>query len=121
MEATSSSNFLTVPGQTGAIWQRKESDGSVSDFAKLKAMTERLNLSTQRPSYVEWKAQYMEKPDIVKSLSRGSLIPKSEQTDRERRSHLPYTLQRKNDLDQAIAWLKNELVSSRHDRRAIKI
>ncbi|XP_064652288.1 protein FAM167A-like [Lineus longissimus] len=99
------------PGENGHTFFPPNSELPDSDLTKLKAMTTRLNLSTKRPSYIEWRAKFMDKPDLIRTLSNG--LSADAITDK------PWTKQTVQDVDQALAWLKNELIAMRGEDQAI--
>jgi hypothetical protein len=122
-------NFLTVPD---IVEQPEENDNSSdenghdhipfplpemvlpgSDLTKLKAMTTRLKLSTKRPSYIEWRAKFMDKPDLIRTLSNGL------KTDGGSGKEKPWTKQTVQDVNQALAWLKNELIEMRGEDQTL--
>ena len=76
------------------------------DLIELKAATARLNLSTRRKSTVAWQQEHLssvktiQKPD----LSNRTLDSVSDKDD-------GFTEERKNRINEALAWLRSELVS----------
>ncbi|XP_074656037.1 uncharacterized protein LOC141909512 [Tubulanus polymorphus] len=102
--------------------QRSPYDGE-TDLHMLKAMTNRLNLTTQRPSYIEWRTQYVDRPPLIRALQTIGVQNK------------PWTTDRKYEINQALDWLRNELedmrnqdqllarqlVSLRHDLQDFKL
>lgn len=70
------------------------------DMAQLMETTTRLRLKTRRPSILAWRAKYIEKPKLLthEDLENGEPVD-----DR-------FTEERKDRINQAIEWLRNELV-----------
>ncbi|KAK7906861.1 hypothetical protein WMY93_015473 [Mugilogobius chulae] len=88
-------------------------DFDTDDLDNLKALTQKLNLQTRRPSYLEWKARLDEKNDS------GELRTGYEQCTvdnglMEKESSLSsVVLQRYNKIDEALAYLRRELTDMR--------
>lgn len=78
-----------------------ESEG---DFLRLKDTAKKLNLKTRRQSYLTWRAKYVDKisgpPEVTISSEGDDLL----------------TPERKERMNNAIQWIRNELVSA-HERR----
>ncbi|BFZ04721.1 hypothetical protein BsWGS_07760 [Bradybaena similaris] len=99
---------------SGPLFERQRTQGSpnpehssavqLSDFWRLKETTEKLHLSTRRPSTMLWKQQYMEGPGLptVECNQNGGDI-----TDEN------LTADRKERIDEALEWLRNELQEMR--------
>lgn len=113
------SDVLTIPEP------EKDSD---LDFSKLKATTTRLNLTTRRPSTVAWQQQYLNKSTI--HIKPNFDIDKNADKDDD-----CFTEERKNRINEALAWLRQELqemrsqdeslartlLSIRHDIQQLKL
>lgn len=70
-----------------------------SDLAQLKKTATRLNLSTRRESYIAWRAEHIDKQhNVPKPVLK---------VDHDER----LTAERKKKIDDALEWLRNELVS----------
>lgn len=78
-----------------------------SDLTRLKQTAERLQLSTRRPSFMQWRATYVESPQfpVRWEVSKGD---HSETTECDN----SWTPERTNRINSALDWLKNELVSA---------
>ena len=88
-----------VTPETSEQPSRRISKIDDSDLSEVKATTARLNLKTRRASVIAWKAQYVDKP----SLAFISVESSNTEDDR-------LTPERKNRINQALDWIKNELV-----------
>ncbi|CAC5366813.1 unnamed protein product [Mytilus coruscus] len=75
--------------------------GSESDLSRLKNTAHRLNLGTRRPSYIEWQEKYMNR-------SRRRLKPELV-TDPDLSGKDTLTVERKEKINQALDWLREEL------------
>lgn len=106
----------------------KEDPGLAADdhLMTLKALTEKLRLETRRPSYLEWKAR------LEAQSFRDSAVPEEQpQTEHEEASGKPHKpkdsvvnsdmiqcksppgmLKGFGNIDEALCWLRKELVSS---------
>ena len=96
---------LVVPSDFTNGRRGSSSSESVSALTRLKETTARLKLTTRRASYIAWQAQCLEKP----------YFPPKEEL--EKGKHGKLTADRMKRMDDAIDWLKNELVSRRMWRR----
>lgn len=112
-------------------------DGPPSDdhLRNLKALTEKLRLETRRPSYLEWKAKLEEltwkshpQPPEETEESRGGKLPEDESVPvREVQVHINGTSSNEQvtlasrkisgfeNMDEALNWLRKELVSTLSD------
>ncbi|XP_041361152.1 protein FAM167A-like [Gigantopelta aegis] len=79
-----------------------------SDLSQVKATTARLNLKTRRASVVAWKAQYVDKPSLA-FIS----VEATETTDDR------LTPERKQRINQALDWIKNELIELRRQDQSL--
>ena len=79
--------------------------GSETDLAHLKVTANRLRLATRRSSIVEWKEQYLERP---RRRSKPDL-----KVDFDHNGNDVLTEDRKNKINEALLWIKDELVRSR--------
>lgn len=93
----------------------------------LKALTEKLRLETRRPSYLEWQARLEEQawPFPRPAAEQGQCGEEEPSPPREPRQHPPPSegasqddatqptgkLEGFENIDEAIAWLRKELVS----------
>lgn len=77
--------------------------GSDSDLSKLKTAARRLNLGTRRPSYVEWQEKYLNRS---RRRSKPELLAEPDKNGND-----ILTTERKNRIDEALTWLREELVS----------
>ncbi|XP_041361095.1 protein FAM167B-like [Gigantopelta aegis] len=84
-------------------------DSELSDLAILKQTTARLNLSTRRPSFVAWRAQCVE-------AAENHALPKP-QLGMDGGDRL--TSERKERIDSALEWLRNELHEMRSQDQAL--
>jgi hypothetical protein len=77
-----------------------------SDLDNLKQTTTRLKLSARRPSIVAWKTEHLERPNLVMrpDLHTNGVADIGEKEDK-------LTDERKDRINQALAWLRQELVS----------
>lgn len=80
--------------------------GSETDLAHLKVTANRLRLATRRSSIVEWKEQYLDRP---RRRSRPDL-----KVDFDHNGNDVLTEDRKHKINEALVWIKDELVSSSH-------
>ena len=85
-----------------------DNDKKTSDLVKLKAMTARLNLTTRRQSYITWKEEYLDKPLLAKYMPQMRNNENTEWSD-----------ERKEEINNAIKWLRRELVSTGFQRVVI--
>lgn len=77
--------------------------GSETDLAHLKVTATRLRLATRRSSIVEWKEQYLERP---RRRSKPDL-----KVDFDQNKNDILTEDRKDRINEALVWIKDELVS----------
>jgi hypothetical protein len=77
--------------------------GSETDLAHLKVTATRLRLATRRSSIVEWKERYLEKP---RRRSKPDL-----KVDFDQNKNDILTEDRKDRINEALVWIKEELVS----------
>lgn len=79
--------------------------GSDSDLSRLKLTATRLRLGTRRASYVEWREQYLERPRRrPKPDLRTDFDLNGNDSDK-------LTDERKERINDALEWLRSELVS----------
>ena len=76
--------------------------GSETDLYHLKLTATRLRLTTRRPSYIEWKEQYLERP---RRRSKPDL-----KVDFDENGNDTLTEDRKHKINEALEWIKDELV-----------
>lgn len=92
------------------------------DLTNLKTLTEKLRLETRRPSYLEWKARL----EVTRFHEPGSREGQVFQNEPERKEVTPKktdfhsklssgVLKGFGNLDEALKWLRRELVSPRFD------
>ena len=81
------------------VTRKERSDaGTEGDLSRLKDTATKLNLKTRRPSYLTWRAEYVDKPrepPQVKVVSKGD-------------GRL--TRERKTRIDHDLEWIKGQLV-----------
>lgn len=75
---------------------------SASDFNQLKETAERLHLSTRRPSVLQWRQQYVDTPSISRFAFKNGI--NGDSIDER------LTSERKQKIDEALEWIRNELV-----------
>ncbi|KAL4234062.1 hypothetical protein ACF0H5_005716 [Mactra antiquata] len=79
------------------------------DLNELKATTARLKLSTRRQSTVAWQNQHL-------SESRNPVIPKLDTKGKSEQIEDDFfTEERKNRINESLAWLRNELQQMRQE------
>ena len=88
------------------VWhQRRHSRNSdLDDLDRLKAMTSRLQLDTRRESYVTWRENYVEKPYLWRHRIAHEVVNRPLADD--------WSLERIGRVNEAISWIKHELVSN---------
>lgn len=90
-------------------WDSFRSDisksGSDSDLSKVKSTARRLNLGTRRPSYVEWQEKYLNRS---RRRSKPELLAEPDKNGND-----ILTTERKNRIDEALTWLREELQEMR--------
>lgn len=92
------------------------------DLLTLKALTEKLRLETRRPSYLEWKAQL--EAESFKDSQTGKLQVQEDRdgqpvtykeaaanSDKSQRKQPSGVLKSFENIDEALSWLRKELVS----------
>ena len=102
---------IPVRDHNSNVTSCEDTDLGETDLSELKATATRLNLRTRRQSYVTWKDQYIDHKSSVKP-SLGKL--NTDQTVTENGTNKPddeFTEERKNRINEALGWLRNELVS----------
>uniref|UniRef100_A0A3B3VRU2 Family with sequence similarity 167 member Ab n=1 Tax=Poecilia latipinna TaxID=48699 RepID=A0A3B3VRU2_9TELE len=118
MDATSS------PQIVGEAESRSSADLHGDDhLLTLKALTEKLRLETRRPSYLEWKALEAES---VKDSQTGKFQIQEERdgqpvtykesaanSDKSQRKQPSGVLKGFENIDEALSWLRKELVNMR--------
>lgn len=102
---------------------------STSDdhLGTLKALTEKLRLETRRPSYLEWKARLeaqSARRSVVPQEQLGLDLEESTRQDKHKETDLSSgqtehslpsgTLKGFENIDEAIIWLRKELVRPKH-------
>lgn len=109
---------ITVDGPPvqGEAEHSEETDlATDNDLMNLKALTEKLRLETRRPSYLEWKARL--KVTCLHEAGSGERQYFQEKPERKKEgtevcSDLSSgVLKGFGNLDDALKWLKRELVS----------
>lgn len=85
--------------------------GSETDLAHLKVTANRLRLATRRSSIVEWKEQYLDRP---RRRSRPDL-----KVDFDHNGNDVLTEDRKNKINEALVWIKDELRAMRSQDQAL--
>lgn len=88
----------------------------------LKALAEKLRLQTRRPSYLEWKARLEEKSFRESGKGFVQIEPEAKPVTPEDTEVKPDVMQCKmpsgrlkgfGNIDEALAWLRRELVRHR--------
>ena len=107
---------LSLPSHKGSVeplghscspqWElEKKNDQTVSgtegDLTRLKDTAIKLNLKTRRQSYLTWRAKYVDKPREPPEVAAAS------------GSDEKLTHERKARMDNALAWIREELVSTK--------
>lgn len=88
----------------------ESSEGDMEDLDSVKALTEKLKLQTRRPSYLEWKERLQARPWIDATDSSNVSGPVSVEKD-DWRDGVPYkNICGFDTIDDALQWLRNELV-----------
>ena len=98
--------------------QRSQPDDNhdTSDLEKVKVITSRMNLSSRRPSTLEWKEKYMDKPPFLWNYVAGKppvLSPSSSETEvitQHKAKCSDWTDERVEKVNEAISWIRTELV-----------
>lgn len=96
------------------------------DLTNLKALTEKLRLETRRPSYLEWKAR-LKVARFNEPESQEDLDFQEKPEGREEVCHDPSQSKRSSgvlkgfgNLDEALKWLKRELVNQEFNQFSLK-
>lgn len=74
------------------------------DLCELKAMTARLKLTTRRQSTIAWQQEHLDD-------TRAPVIPKFDPSKLQHKVDDAFTEERKHRINEALAWLRSELVS----------
>ena len=88
-----------------------------TDLSELKATAARLKLSTRRQSYITWRDQYVEKKNSVKPNLEKIVTDKTVTENGTDKDGDKFTEDRKNRINEALEWLRNELVSEEMSQR----
>ncbi|CAL1544579.1 unnamed protein product [Lymnaea stagnalis] len=90
-------------GSNSVIDSSEDTPYLVSDFKRLKETTEKLQLSPRRPSIMLWRQKYMEGSEtrVTAGYLNGDVSEERLTTDRKQR------------INEALDWLKNELQEMR--------
>ena len=98
--------------------QADDDNHGTSDLEKVKVITGRMNLSSRRPSTLEWKEKYLDKPPFLWNHVAGKppiLSPSSSDTDLHTAEIVngpsEWTEERVEKINEAISWIRTELVS----------
>ncbi|CAH1794309.1 unnamed protein product [Owenia fusiformis] len=78
---------------------------SQTDLGTLKTMAEKLKLKTRRPSYVQWKQQYVDRPLLARLNNDYRVVV---------RENMEWT-ERKDEINKALAWLRHELIQMKQE------
>ncbi|XP_052818554.1 protein FAM167A-like isoform X2 [Mya arenaria] len=103
-------NF-TKPETKSCLWNNtcvKTSNDKDLDLSELKATTTRLKLTTRRPSTVAWKQEHF-------NSSCDPVLPKFDPSTLQTAVDDTFTEERKNRINEALAWLRNELQRMRNE------
>ena len=102
--------------------QRKphnDENHDTSDLEKLKIMTSRMNLQSRRPSVLEWKEKYLDKPPFLWNHVAGKppvLSPSDKEPEQIAEQNVKdsneWTGERIEKINDAISWIRTELVSN---------
>lgn len=84
-----------------------------TDLSQLKATATRLKLSTRRQSYTTWRDQYVEKTNSVKPKLGENVINENVSDNEIHETDDGFTEDRKNRINEALEWLRNELQEMR--------
>lgn len=84
-----------------------------TDLSQLKATATRLKLSTRRPSYVTWKSKYVDKAYSLKPNLGENVIDEHITDNENDEDDDGFTEDRKNRINEALEWLRNELQEMR--------
>jgi len=99
-------NF-TKPHQSSLYFSKSSyltpSSGKEYDLCELKATANRLKLSTRRPSTVAWQQAHLDS-------SRDPVLSTFDPSKLQNSADDGFTEERKNRINEALAWLKSELV-----------
>ncbi|KAK3088027.1 hypothetical protein FSP39_013666 [Pinctada imbricata] len=79
--------------------------GSETDLHHLKVTATRLRLTTRRPSYVEWREKYVERP---RRRSKPEIKVEFDENGND-----TLTEDRKHRINEALEWIKDELKEMR--------
>lgn len=90
-------------GSNSVIDSSEDTPYFVSDFKRLKETTEKLQLSPRRPSIMLWRQKYLEGAEtrVMSSNLNGDVSEERLTTDRKQR------------INEALDWLKTELLEMR--------
>lgn len=88
----------------------ESSQGDTEDLDNVKALTEKLKLQTRRPSYLEWQERVQSRPWTDGVESAGRAVP-ADQRDEEPDSRTVRNFCGFNNIDDALEFLRKELVS----------
>ncbi|XP_020776038.1 protein FAM167A [Boleophthalmus pectinirostris] len=109
----------SVPQITVVTDDAMEEAESIEDFDSddhldsLKALTQKLNLQTRRPSYLEWKERLTAK-DIIGELRTGyEQFPVDDGLVQKENSLSSDVLQGYSNIDEALDYLRRELTDMR--------
>ncbi len=92
---------------------RKISRADQSDMVTLKDMTNRLNLNPRRPSYLVWKAKHVH--DNYTDTDNNVCAKSPVDSCNKNKDGAGWTSERKESIDNALDWLRTELVSILYD------
>ncbi|XP_072307543.1 protein FAM167A [Eucyclogobius newberryi] len=115
----------SVPRITVDSADALEDAESVEDFDmddhldNLKALTQKLNLQTRRPSYLEWKEKLDGKNSLWELRTRYEQLPEDNGLMEKERSLSSGVLHGHNNIDEALAFLRKELMDMRVQDRQI--
>ena len=99
--------------------QPNDDNHETSDLEKVKVITSNMNLSSRRPSILAWKEKYLDKPPFLWNHVAGKppiLSPSSSDTELHQEqivsSSSEWTDERVEKINEAISWIRTELVST---------
>ncbi|XP_076456608.1 uncharacterized protein LOC143290927 [Babylonia areolata] len=92
---------------------RKETD-TEEDLSRLKDTATKLNLKTRRPSYLTWRAEYLDKPREAAAAAEVK-VKVAECWSGDGR----LTAERKERIDSDLRWIKGQLIDLRRQDQSL--
>ncbi|XP_076834559.1 protein FAM167A [Brachyhypopomus gauderio] len=84
-------------------------DGATEDLDSLKALTEKLQLQTRRPSYLEWKERLEKRPWTHDAHPGIGAETRADRPDRGGSANAVRNICGFGSVDEALEWLRGEL------------